>query len=80
MLFADGLFGQGGLHQRILVAGNFGIVLQLGIGRIVDAAGNDGVAAQEPGLFNHDDGRAFVRCADSRGQSRAAAANDDDVG
>ena len=54
--------------------------LQLRIGRVVDAAGNDGVAAEEAGLFDQDHGRAFVAGGNRRSKARAAAAHDNHVG
>ena len=80
VLVVDRLLGQSVLDQRIHIAGEFGVVLQVGVGAVIDAAGHNGVTAQEAGLLNKDHAGTLVGGCDGGRQAGSAAAHDDDVG
>ena len=67
--------------RDFLAVGHLDLVLERRVGRVVDAAVDVGIAAQDVGLFDDDHAlRAVLQRGDRRGQTRAAAADHDHVG
>ena len=69
------------LGQRIrhIQRGGGNLGLHVLIGRVVDTAGQDGVAAERAHLFDDNHVRAVLRCSDRAGQAGAAAAHDNQI-
>ena len=80
MFITNGLFGDGCFNQGLLAVGHLHSILHLRIGRIVDAAVDVGVAAQDVCLFHHDNAlRTILQGRNRSCKARAATANDNDI-